>query len=117
MIVNTEAAERAELLPKIDSGETEFMDFRARVFGTGPIANPIMFLEADLEAFALSFEGKPFLRDHNQYEIESRDGIILSSKLDGGEIVQDTATQLRQTGDDGGALGGKVVVVMTRRPG
>lgn len=87
---------RAEILPKIESGEQEYIDFRARVYGTGRVRNPVQFLDADLEAFALSFEGKPFLRDHEQEEIEAREGTILSSRLDGDEIVQDIRLTTRR---------------------
>lgn len=87
---------RAELMPKIESGEMEHLDIRARVFGTGRVRNPVMFREPDMPAFAASFEGKPFLRDHDQYEIDARDGTILSSMLDGGQIVQDIRITTRR---------------------
>ncbi len=87
---------RAELLPQIESGELDHMDIRARVFGTGRIRNPVMFREMDMPVFAASFEGKPFLRDHDQYEIEARDGTILTSGLDNGQIVQDIRITTRR---------------------
>jgi len=87
---------RAELLPKIESGELEHLDIRARVFGTGRVRNPVMFRETDMPAFAASFEGKPFLRDHEQHEIDARDGMILASMLDGGQIVQDIRITTRR---------------------
>jgi len=87
---------RAEILPKIESGELEFIDFRARVFGTGEISNPVAFRDEDLAAFALSFAGAPFLRDHGQYAITDREGVILASKMDNGEFVQDIRLTTRR---------------------
>lgn len=87
---------RADLLPKIESGEVEHLDFRARVFGTGPIHNPVEFRDEDLPAFARSFAGQPFLRNHEQHDIEARDGTILESVLEGGEIVQDIRLTTRR---------------------
>src|ERR1035437_5335989 len=77
---------RAELLPKIESGELEYMEFRAKVFSMGPNANHIMFLDADMPAFATSFEGQPYLRDHEQREIDARDGTILASVMQGPDM-------------------------------
>lgn len=81
---------RAELLPQIESGELDHLDFRALVFGTGPIKNPFQFRPEDLPAFAASFEGQPFLRNHDLDDIGARDGTILASAMAGnGAFVQD----------------------------
>ena len=81
---------KAKLLPQIESGELDHLDFRANVFGTGVNHNPYAFLPEDLPAFCASFEGKPFLRDHDIDEIGSREGTILQSIMDSnGVFVQD----------------------------
>jgi hypothetical protein len=80
---------RAELLPKIESGEIDHLDFKANVFGTGKIRNPYAFKDEDLQRFATSFEGQPFLRNHDTHDIEARDGIIAESTLEG-QIIKQT---------------------------
>ena len=81
---------RAVLLPQIESGELDHLDFRAAVYGTGVNHNPYAFLAQDLANFCASFEGKPFLRDHDTCEIASREGTILQSVMDSnGVFVQD----------------------------
>lgn len=42
----------------------------------------VRFSDKILAAFAKSFIGQPFLRDHNSYELEARGGTITSSKLE-----------------------------------
>jgi hypothetical protein len=86
---------RAELLPKILSGELEFLDFRAKVFSQGPNANFVMFRDADMAMFAASFSGKPYLRDHDTEEIESREGTIMSSAMVGMDMIQDIRISTR----------------------
>lgn len=87
---------RAEVLPKIESGELEYLDFRARVYTNGLNRNHYRFRPEDLTAFALSFEGQPFLRDHETEEIEAREGTILSSMFDGSSFVQDIRLTTRR---------------------
>lgn len=87
---------RAELLPKIESGEIEHLDFSATVFRQGPNRNFYRFRDQDLELFARSFEGQPFLRDHDQNSIDSRDGTILGSRLEDGAIKQDIRLTTRR---------------------
>lgn len=87
---------RAEVLPKIESGELEYLDFRARVYTNGLNRNPYRFRSEDLTVFALSFEGQPFLRDHETEEIEAREGTILSSMFDGSSFVQDIRLTTRR---------------------
>src|SRR3990167_7614580 len=79
---------RAEILPKIESGEIEHLDFDARVFGTQPNRNHYTFKAEDMPAFAASFEGKPFLRNHDTYDIGARDGTIAASRFEGEWILQ-----------------------------
>jgi hypothetical protein len=96
LIETLELPPRAELLPKIESGEVEHIDFTARVFGTGKNRNPYLFNDADLPGFAASFEKKPFLRDHDTEHVDSRDGTILASKSDSGVFVQDVRLTTRR---------------------
>jgi hypothetical protein len=87
---------RAELLPKIESGEVDHLDFRAHVYGTGRNRNPYEFRQEDLAVFASSFEGQPYLRNHDTSDIDARDGTILASALDGGAFVQDIRLTTRR---------------------
>ncbi len=82
------ALNRAEILPKIESGVVAHLDFVARVFGTGKMNAPYQFNDAELSEFAASFSGQPFLRNHDQYDIAARDGTIIASELDAGEFKQ-----------------------------
>jgi hypothetical protein len=79
---------RAELFPQIESGEIDHIDFTARTYGTGRNHNPYLFKDSDLPAFAKSFEKKPFLRNHDTYDIDARDGLIVSSMNVGGAFEQ-----------------------------
>lgn len=87
---------RAEILPKIESGEIDHLDFPATVFQNGPLRAPFQFREQDLPAFAKSFEGMPFLRNHDQYDIEARDGTILSSEMIGNTMHQTISLTTRK---------------------
>lgn len=79
---------RADLLIRIESGEIDHIDFQALVFNTNANRNHYRFNPEELHAFAASFEGKPFIRDHNEYDIESRDGTILRSFLSVNDFIQ-----------------------------
>jgi hypothetical protein len=88
---------RAELLPKIENGEIDHLDFRAQVFS--PFAknlNPYQFRVEDMPTFAASFEGQPYLRDHDTYSIDSRDGTLISSAYDGQWINADVRLTTRR---------------------
>lgn len=87
---------RAEILPQIESGEVDHLDFTARVFGTGRNRNPYLFKDTDLPGFAASFEGQPYLRDHATDDLDARDGTIMDSRLDGGAFVQDIRITTRR---------------------
>ena len=56
---------RAEMLPKIESGEIDHLDIKIKAFKKGKNRNFLKFKEEDLPAFAASFEGQPFQRDHD----------------------------------------------------
>jgi len=79
---------RAEILPVIESGELDHLDFDARVFQAGTNRNHYTFRDEDLDAFAASFVNRPFLRNHATYDIGARDGIILLSRHEDGAFVQ-----------------------------
>ena len=96
LMARLELPSRAELLPKIESGEIDHLDFRAHVYGTGRNRNPYEFKQEDLLRFATSFEGQPYLRNHDTFDIDARDGTILSSQLEGGAFVQDIRLTTRR---------------------
>jgi hypothetical protein len=80
---------RAELLPKIESGEIDHIDFSARVYRKDTQNhNPYVFQDKDLDSFAGSFEGQPFLRNHDTSDIDARDGTIIDSTLEGQQFKQ-----------------------------
>lgn len=86
---------RAELLPKIESGELEFLDFRAQTYKRGKNRNFLTFKDSDLPTFAKSFEGQPFQRDHD-LSVEARDGTIIQSDLQGDWFIQDIRLTTRR---------------------
>lgn len=80
---------RAEILPMIESGQLEHIDFKARVYRADKEnLNHYKFQDVDLPNFAASFEGNPFLRNHDTYDIGARDGTILEASLDGAYFRQ-----------------------------
>jgi len=84
-----ELPSRAEMLPKIESGEIDHLDFHARVYRQDTKNhNPYVFQDKDIEQFANSFEGQPFLRNHDTYDIDARDGTIIDSTLEGSSFKQ-----------------------------
>lgn len=79
---------KAETLAAIENGSLEYIDFPATVFKNGPLRNPFKFRAQDLDAFAKSFEGLPFLRNHDTSDIEARDGTIITSQMKGSVMEQ-----------------------------
>ncbi len=79
---------REQLLADIASGKTEHIEFDALVFKSGRNANLVRFREDDMPAFAKSFVNMPFLRNHDTYDIESRDGIIKASETESAGMRQ-----------------------------
>ena len=77
--------DRPLLLKQIESGELTDIEFDAKVFTFGANRNHLTFYEQDLPSLAESFAGKPFLRDHNTFEIAARDGLIVASALVGAD--------------------------------
>ena len=85
-----DADQRAEVLRRLRAGEPVTVTVEARVFKqtAKPNRKFVRFLDNDLEKFAASFVGRPFLRDHEQGSIEARGGTIVESSLHGSEIRQ-----------------------------
>ena len=84
-----DAERRHALRAKLAAGELDELVFEACVFrAVYPNRNYLRFRDEDLEAFAASFVGQPFLRDHNAREVDARGGTVRASCLDGREIVQ-----------------------------
>lgn len=82
------AARRAALRAKLRAGALDELVFRAVTFRTGPNANHTRFRPEELAAFASSFGGVPFLRNHDVGDIAARDGTVLESRLVGNEFEQ-----------------------------
>ena len=79
-----DAERRHALRAKLAAGELDELVFEACVFrAVYPNRNYLRFRDEDLEAFAASFVGQPFLRDHNSYELEARGGTVRGSWLEG----------------------------------
>jgi hypothetical protein len=87
---------KTETLHKIESGEIDHLDFQAVVFKTGKNKNYYAFSQDELPRFAGSFAGRPFLRNHDEDNIESRDGTILRSYMLMNEFVQDIRLTTRK---------------------
>jgi hypothetical protein len=80
--------DRAVILPKIESGKLDHIDFKATTFRAAKNKNHYVFQDKDLDHFATSFEGQPFLRNHDTYDIDARDGTITESTLEGTAFKQ-----------------------------
>lgn len=83
-----EIENREQMLADIESGKLDYIEFNARVFFEKPNKNHVRVRQADMSAFAPSFKNKPFIRDHNIYSIEARDGTITDSRLNVDAIEQ-----------------------------
>jgi hypothetical protein len=78
----------------------EGLVFDAVVYRAGPNRNFVRFRPADLPAFAASFTGAPFLRNHAVDDIGARDGTVEASFLVGGEIHQRIRLTTRRGQED-----------------
>ena len=68
-----DAERRHALRAKLAAGELDELVFEACVFrAVYPNRNYLRFRDEDLAAFAASFAGQPFLRDHNAWEFAAR---------------------------------------------
>ena len=79
----------AELRQRLAAGELDRLAFRAVTFRAEyPNRNYLRFREHELPAFAQSFNGVPFLRDHNVREIAARGGTVVGSLLNNDAFMQ-----------------------------
>ena len=79
--------DRAELRRRQAAGELEELEFEAVVFRAAyPNWNFVRFREEEMEGFAASFVGVPFLRNHDMQDIAARDGIVTACWMDGEEM-------------------------------
>ncbi len=86
-----------ELGEQIQIGDRAGVKFKATVFGTGPNKNHVILNEAELEQFAASFTGQPFLRDHERSQT-ARGGTILDSRLEdvnGRKVIRQTISAVK----------------------
>lgn len=76
--------ERADMLKAVRGGDApDSLDIEIRAFiqRATPNRNYVRFKPGILATFAKSYEGQPFLADHNTRQLSARGGTILSSKL------------------------------------
>jgi len=83
-----DAVKRRELREALEAGELGELSFDAVVWKDGPNANFFRFREEDLVGFGESYRGQPFLRNHDIYDIGSRDGMVAASMFDGQGFLQ-----------------------------
>ncbi len=80
---------RSAAIAGISSGAVTAVRFDAVVFRARyPNRNFLRFYDYDLEGFAGSFAGKPFLLDHDTDSVASRIGTVVESALVGLDVVQ-----------------------------
>ncbi len=89
-------ARRDELWAQWRRGELRELTFDAVVFRTGPNANHVRFVPEELPAFAASFAGQPFLRNHDAGDIGSRDGTVVAGHLVGNAFRQEISLTTRR---------------------
>jgi hypothetical protein len=82
---------RQELRAKLRAGELEEIVFSAVVYRDGPNGNHTRFRANDLPTFAQSFQGVPFLRNHETGDIGARDGTVVESRMVGPVFAPDGA--------------------------
>lgn len=78
---------RQQLLKEYKAGDRTSVQFQATVFVEGPNKNHVILNPAEMETFAASFKGQPFLADHSRTQA-NRGGTIVASEmvsLDGGK--------------------------------
>ena len=76
--------DRAEMRKQFAAGELQELEFEAVVFQTVyPNWNYVRFRREEMDAFAGSFAGVPFLRNHDMQDIAARDGIVTACSMDG----------------------------------
>ena len=83
------AERRRELKTALASGVLQELTFEAVTFRAAyPNANFLRFRDEDLPAFAASYAGQPFLRNHDRRDIASRGGTVEASELQGRTFLQ-----------------------------
>ncbi len=99
--------DRGELRKQHAAGELQELEFEAVVFRAQyPNWNYVRFRDEEMDAFAASFVGVPFLRNHDMQDIAARDGIVTACCMDG-QIARDAcAGQADDGGGDPGLPGG-----------
>lgn len=83
-----DSAGRAELLAKLAAGEKlppVEIEIVAYIQRDTPNRNFVRFKNSALSGLAKSFKGQPFLKDHNDYDVLSRGGTVVSAKLEKSE--------------------------------
>ena len=76
--------DRSELRKQLAAGELEELEFEAIVFRAEyPNWNYVRFQPEEMDGFAQSFVGAPFLRNHAMQDIGARDGIVTACWMDG----------------------------------
>jgi len=71
-----------------NEGLVSAIEFEILAFKQGKNENNFAFNNSELDFFGKSFTNKPFLRNHDQQRIESRDGTIIASHNDNGAFKQ-----------------------------
>lgn len=80
---------RKGLRRALAEGTLDELEFDAVVWRNVPNANYVRFRAEELPGLAASFEGAPFLRNHDHADIGSRDGTVLTSRInEQGEMLQ-----------------------------
>ncbi len=81
--------DRGELRKQHAAGELQELEFEAVVFRAQyPNWNFVRFRDEEMDAFAASFVGVPFLRNHDMQDIAARDGIVTACWMDGEESAE-----------------------------
>lgn len=81
-----------QMLREFRAGERPFVRFAATVYVHGPNKNYTRLNEPELEQFAASFKGAPFLSDHSRKQSD-RGGTIVDSRLEdvgGKKVIRQT---------------------------
>lgn len=87
-----ELGARADVLGRFHEGKVKTLRFDADVWTDGKNKNHFRFPEAELQNFAASFKGEPFLMDHS-HELGKRGGTIIDSVLtekNGRKVIRQT---------------------------
>ncbi|MFO1130398.1 MAG: hypothetical protein U1E16_00070 [Hyphomicrobiales bacterium] len=93
--------DRTELRKQQAAGELQELEFEAIVFRSAyPNWNYVRFRAEEMDAFAASFVGVPFLRNHDMQDIAARDGIVTACWMDGPDRSEMHA-QVRLTTEEG----------------